>query len=78
MELHEVTSSVLSAIGYDRERRVLEVRFRTGRVYHYFEVPQKMVKQLLDARSKGRFFNVAIRPYFRCELVYDPRRRGRQ
>lgn len=73
-----MTSSALAAVGYDADRRVLEVRFNTGRIYHYFEVPASVVKQLLKASSKGQYFNRAIRPNFRCELVYDPRRPGRR
>jgi len=76
VELQDVTSSVLAAVGYDRERRVLEARFRTGRVYHYFDVPYSIFKQLLSARSKGQYFNKAIRPRFRSELVYDAHRPG--
>ena len=74
VELQDVTSSVLAAVGYDRERRVLEARFRTGRVYHYFDVPYSVFEQLLAARSKGQYFNKAIRPRFRSELVYDAHR----
>src|SRR5438105_15912157 len=62
VDIQDVTSSVLAAVGYDRERRVLEARFRTGRVYHYFDVPYSIFKQLLSARSKGQYFNTAIRP----------------
>jgi KTSC domain len=78
VELHDVTSSVLAAVGYDPERRVLEARFRTGRVYHYFDVPHSIFKLLLAARSKGQYFNKAIRSHLRSELVYDAHRPGRR
>lgn len=75
MELHHVNSTALSAIGYDRRRRVLEARFRsTGRIYHYFDVPASEFQKLLAAPSIGRHFNAHIRPHYRDELVYDPHR----
>jgi hypothetical protein len=72
MELHRVQSSVLAAVGYDPDRSVLEARFRTGRIYHYFDVPPGVFETLLAAPSAGRFFNKAIRDRYRAELVYDP------
>ena len=74
MEIHPVDSSVLAAIGYDRERRVLEARFCNGRVYHYFNVPPAELEKVLSAASVGGYFNRAIKPKYRAELVYDPHR----
>lgn len=74
MEIHPVDSSVLDAVGYDRERRVLEARFCNGRVYHYFEVPPAELEKVLSAASVGGYFNRAIKPRYRAELVYDPQR----
>ncbi len=77
MELHQVDSSVLAAVGYDQDRRVLEARFRSGRIYHYFDVPASVFKKVLTARSVGQFFNRTIKPRYRAELVYDPNRSTR-
>ncbi len=77
MDLREVRSSVLAAVGYDHDRKVLEVRFRTGRIYHYFDVPYAAYEKLLAAPSAGKHFNKVIRPRFRAELVYDPKRAAR-
>jgi hypothetical protein len=74
MEIHNVQSSAVSAVGYDEERSVLEVRFPSGRIYHYFEVPQPLYEKLRAARSIGQFFNRTIRDRYRCTLVYDPKR----
>jgi hypothetical protein len=72
MELHQVASSVISAIGYDGEQRILEVRFHNGRIYHYYDVPRSSFERLLAARSAGQYFNRVIRVRFRAQLVYDP------
>ena len=76
MERENVNSSVILAVGYDDDRSVLEVKFRTGRVYHYREVPRTAFEELLVADSAGTFFNEVIRPNYESELVYDPHRPG--
>ena len=64
-----VQSSVLSAVRYYDDRRILEVRFRSGRTYHYFDVPREAYEELLTAPSVGTYFNQSIKPQFRCERV---------
>jgi hypothetical protein len=59
-----VRSIVLRSIGYDPVTRTLEAEFRTGRVYRYFGVPIELFLSCLAARSKGRFFNIAVRDFY--------------
>ncbi len=65
MRRHRVQSSVIASVGYDDATRVLEVKFRSGRVYSYFDVPPHVVAELLTAESAGRYFNEQIRPNHR-------------
>jgi len=78
VDLHQVNSSVLAAAGYDPDRRVLEARFCSGRIYHYFEVPENVFQKLLRAKSVGQYFNRSVKPHYRAELVYDPNRSTRR
>jgi hypothetical protein len=67
-----VESATLSAVGYDSERRLLELEFDNTSVYQYFDVPAEVPAELLAAHSKGRFFNQRIRgryAYRRAESV---------
>ena len=48
---------------------LLEVEFHSGEVYRYFDVPARLVLELLRADSIGRFFNAHIRPKFAFEKV---------
>lgn len=61
MEQHDVESSVIGAVGYSR---VLEIRFASGRVYQYYNVPEDVYQGMLDAESKGRYFNAHVRGKF--------------
>lgn len=64
-----MTSSVIESLGYDPGTQVLEVEFRTGRVYQYFGVPPTLYGLLRNAGSLGEFFNRTIRSDYRCEEV---------
>jgi KTSC domain len=54
-----VESSTIDSVGF--EKNVLEVRFRNGGLYQYLDVPESVLALLMQAGSKGRFFNEHIR-----------------
>lgn len=54
-------SSAIASVGYDPKRETLEVEFKSGNVYRYFDVPEEVYQDLLQARSKGRYFGSYIR-----------------
>lgn len=58
--LIEVESSMICAVRYDEENRLLEVHFNTGRIYCYEDVPPDVYQGLLDAESKGRYMRAYI------------------
>jgi hypothetical protein len=60
MQLIQVESSMISAVGYDEESQTLEVVFNTGGVYRYFDVPKDVYEGLLAAESKGRYMRANI------------------
>ena len=57
-------STSLAAIDYDLASRRLEVHFRSGERYLYFQVPPHTYQQLLQAESKGACFNRYVRNRF--------------
>lgn len=61
-----VQSSCLTSVGYQAASRTLEVEFRNGSVYRYFEVPACVHEALIEAPSKGRFFATEVRDRFAC------------
>ena len=68
METQHVSSSNIRSIGYDAPTQTLEIEFGSGRVYQYYGVPDQMHEQIMQASSKGRFFNTYIKdtyPYSR-------------
>lgn len=59
-------SRLLAAALYYRQRQQLELQFRNGKRYLYFRVPPPIFAALLQADSKGEFFNRNIRNRFAC------------
>lgn len=61
----EVQSSMLAAIGYDAENRILEVEFKNGEVYQYFEFPEDEYENFMEIKdneeSLGSFFNKNVK-----------------
>jgi hypothetical protein len=56
-----VQSSSVLELGYDRDTMTLEVAFRKGDVYRYFDVPQALYHELIRSDSLGKFLNAYIK-----------------
>ncbi|MBU4299494.1 KTSC domain-containing protein [Patescibacteria group bacterium] len=64
-----ISSSNVRSIGYDLRSAVLEVEFTSGDVYQYFDVPEHLYQQLMNALSKGQFLNDYIKYNYRYQKV---------
>ena len=62
-------SSSLAQVAYDPCRSILQVEFRDGTTYQYANVPVETYHDLLQADSKGAYFNRCVRNTFRHALV---------
>ena len=71
MRVTVVDSSTLATVAYDEALELLLLEFCTRAVYQYFGVPAAVHQALLDASSKGRYFNHAIRDRFAYRLISD-------
>jgi hypothetical protein len=71
MRIAAVESTTLATVSYDEARKLLELEFCSRAVYQYFDVPASVHQSLLDASSKGRYFNQAIRGHFPYRLISD-------
>ena len=69
MQRTQVTSSNISSIGYDSHAATLEVEFTSGDIYQYFNIPEHLYQQFLQASSYGQFLNDHIRYNYRYQKV---------
>ena len=57
-------STAITRFAYRPADRALDIEFVTGRVYRYSAVPEPVARGLAGARSKGGYFNRAVRDRF--------------
>jgi hypothetical protein len=65
-------STTLASVLYDPLQRRLDIEFRSGQWYRYFQAPPFCYQQLLEADSKGAYFNRHIRNRFPFQHLSDP------
>ena len=64
-----VTSSNVASIGYDPKSMLLEVEFKNGSIYQYFDVPENEYLNVISAESIGRYLNQNIKNNYRyCKI----------
>ncbi|HCJ6423359.1 TPA: KTSC domain-containing protein [Enterobacter hormaechei subsp. xiangfangensis] len=56
-----VSSSNLQSVGYDPATSTLEIAFHGGGIYQYARVPASVHTALINAPSKGQYFDVHIK-----------------
>ena len=56
-----VHSSDIAAVDYNEADHSLYIRFHSGGLYKYFNVPDSVFYGLLNAASKGRYLHAYIR-----------------
>lgn len=64
-----VNSTSIAGIGYDEQTQTLEIEFRHGGVYQYFDVPATVHQQLMTAPSRGRYVAEQIKGAYRFARV---------
>lgn len=60
MDRIPVNSSNIVSIGYDKESQMLEIEFKTRRIYRYSSVPPHVYASLMRSDSHGKYFLMHI------------------
>ncbi|WP_320153962.1 KTSC domain-containing protein [uncultured Draconibacterium sp.] len=69
MNRQPVSSSNIASIGYDANSQTLEIEFLNGGVYQYFDVPQYVYEDLMNAGSHGQYLARNIKGIYRYSKV---------
>ena len=69
IERTAIRSQDIAIVGFDSESSTLEIVFRRGGVYHYYDVPQEVYQSLMCASSRGMYFAQFIKRRFRYSKV---------
>ena len=62
-------SSNIAEIGYDENTSTLEIMFLNNTIYQYFDVPQQIYQNLMQAGSHGQFLAQNIKGIYRYSKV---------
>jgi hypothetical protein len=69
MNRQPVSSSNIASIGYDANSQTLEIEFLNGGVYQYFDIPQHVYDELMNADSHGQYLAQNIKGVYRYSKV---------
>jgi hypothetical protein len=64
-------SSVVANFSYDEKTSTLRVKYVSGMVYDYKDVPEKVYREMKAYRSKGSYLNYYIKGKYDFEKVED-------
>lgn len=62
-----LASSNIASAGYDRKSRIMEIEFHDGSVYQYFDVPEKVYLELINAPSHGAYYMHEVKGKYNFE-----------
>jgi hypothetical protein len=74
LRVHDFESSAIGRAAYDTDAATLDLWYRGGDRYRYFEVSEAVFDDLLAAPSAGEYVNREIKPHFRYEIEERRRR----
>lgn len=69
MEMISVDSSNIERIGHDEDSDILQVEFKNGGTYQYFDVKNHVYESMLNADSKGKFLHANIKGRYRYSKI---------
>jgi hypothetical protein len=61
MSMNPVNSSTIDSIGYDQNSNKLTVKFKTGAIYEYLNVPHYVYDAVMSADSVGKALNNEVK-----------------
>jgi hypothetical protein len=50
-------SAVIAGYDYNSEKEILTIRYQSGKVYNYLQVPEKVYLEMRATMRKGVFLN---------------------
>jgi hypothetical protein len=66
MEMVRVNSRAIAAVGYDPATNRMKITFKQGNTYDFCRVPLNVYQGLINAPSKGGYFDRVIKDRYQC------------
>ncbi len=71
MKRDSVESSNIVSVGYNPKSKVLEICFKGGRVYQYYQVTDRVYQGMMVSQSKGKYFHKMIKGKYTYKQVTE-------
>lgn len=68
-KLTKVDSSMVYAVGYNRDSKELEIVFRQGSIWKYEDVPAREYRELMKSDSIGSYMRDCIIDVYPAEKI---------
>ncbi|HEX8467590.1 MAG TPA: KTSC domain-containing protein [Allosphingosinicella sp.] len=68
LRVHDFESSAITRAAHDENEATLDIWFKGGDRYRYFDVPSATFEALLSAASAGEYVNRHIKDEYRFEM----------
>lgn len=65
MQRRYIESTMIDSIGYDASSATLEIEFKRGVVWQYYDFPESTWHEFNAAESQGKFFHAHIKGSYR-------------
>lgn len=69
IEVRSVKSSNINQLTFDGNKKKMLVEFKNGGAYEYDEVPHETYKEMCEAESVGKYFQMHVRGRFQYRKV---------
>ena len=69
MDRQAIESTSIRSIGYEPINSILEVEFKNGGIYQYFNVPPDVYEELMNTESHGIYFHENIKEIYQYAKV---------
>lgn len=64
MEREYIESTMIRSFGYDSSSSILEIEFKSGAIWQYFDVPESVYYEMKASSSCGKFFHSDIKGHY--------------
>ena len=61
MKMLNVTSSCIKGFNYYNETKIMFIKFNSDSLYAYYDIPETLHSEFMNADSYGKFFNANIK-----------------
>lgn len=69
VKYNKFRSSNIKTIAYDKSDEILQIKFKSGIVYNYYDFPYEDFVRMKRAKSKGKFLWKYVRDYYDYERI---------